>query len=182
MPIQSAIFQKYGTAEGKSRGDAGMYCTYGPTQVLEWDITLSQLDQNENVQNDVLIVPDNCMLEKVEVVTLVAAATGTAIDVGLIHISRNASDAEFTALPQGILSAFATASMDTVGQYVSFVESGSEDTAVVTGTTTAAEGGDLIGDVIVAPCLLTASRTDATAYTAGRILLRLHVRPAALSA
>jgi hypothetical protein len=182
MPIESAIHQKYGTAEGVSTANAGMYCTYGPTQVYEYKINLAELTETEAVMNDVLIIPDNAFIEQVEVITLVAATLGTSIDVGLLHISRDTSDAEFTADPNAILDAFLLASMDTIGQKVTAIESGTEDTAVVVGTTTATEFGVLVGDVTTAPTVLTASRTDSTAFGAGKILLRLYVRPTALSA
>ena len=180
MPIQKAINQKYGTSEGRSTADGGLYCAGGPVQVLEWDITLTDLTETESVMNDVLIVPDNSLLEKVEVVTLVGATTGAAIDVGLLHISRATDDSEFTADPDGILAAFVTANMDTVGQTYLYFGSGTANTE---NSLPASDtlGGDLIGDVITAPCFLTASRTTSTAFGAGRILIRLYLRPSALS-
>jgi hypothetical protein len=174
------LYVKFGTDEGVSLADAGMFCNYGLEQTYEWDLTLSELTETEVVQNDVTVIPDDFMITKVEILTLVAAATGTAIDVGTIHISRNTSDSEWTADPDGILAAFITASMDTVGQYTMFFGSGTADAeeSLPSGTTT---GGVQIADVTVAPLLLTASRTTATAFTAGRIKIRITGVPAALA-
>jgi hypothetical protein len=114
------------------------------------------------------------------VVTLVGATTGTAIDVGLLHISRDTGDSEFTADPNGILAAFTTASMDTAGQTIEFFGSGTANTEESLPASVTL-GGDLIGDVIAAPCLITASRTDSTAFGAGKIALYIHTIPNALS-
>jgi len=180
MPIQYAIHQKYGTDEGRSTQDGGMYCGYGPEQVYELILDLTELDETEAVQNDVLIIPDNCMITRVKTVCLVAAADGTAIDVGLLHISRDTSDSEFTADPNGLLAAFTTASMDTPGQTIEFFASGTANTEESLPASVTL-GGDLIGDVNVAPCVITASRTTATAFTAGKLALYIHCIPNALS-
>lgn len=175
------LYQKYGRSEGSSLVQAGTYCQYGNSNYAEINLDLTLLTEVEQIINDVFVIPDNCLIEKVMVKTLVAAATGTAIDVGLVHTSRDTADAEFTADPDGLLAAADTAGMDTVGQTVWFFESGTENTAVVLGTGTAAQGGDLIGDLTTAPCLITASRTDSTAFTAGKIVLGIWYRPAAVS-
>lgn len=181
MPITNEIHQKYGTAEAVSTANAGMYCTYGPVQIYEWDIDLTDLTETESIMNHVTIIPDNALIEKVEVVTLVGATTGVAIDVGTIHISQDTSDPEWTADPDGILAAFVTATMDTVGQTHLFFASGTanaEESLPASVTT----GGVQIGDVTVAPLLLTASRTTSTAFDTGRVLIRISVLPRALSA
>jgi hypothetical protein len=49
MPIQKAINQKYGTLEGVSVSDGGMYCGYGPEQVYEVIIDLVDLTETESV-------------------------------------------------------------------------------------------------------------------------------------
>ena len=177
---EDTLFLKYGRDEGSSLCQAGAYCGYDNSQYAEINIDLTDLTEVEQIVNDVFIVPDNCLLERVEVITLVPAVTGVAIDVGLIHTSRDTGDAEFTADPDGILAAFVTASMDTVGQTVRFFASGTADAeeSLPSGVTT---GGVLIGDVITANCYVTASRTTATAFTAGKIVLRLWYRPSALS-
>lgn len=171
------LLVKVGTDEGKSLQKAGAFASTGPVQSLEIDLDLTLLTEAEVVQNDVAYLPDNAMIESIEVITIVAAATGTAIDVGLCHISRNTSDSEFTADPDGILAAFVTASMNAVGE--SYFAYGTSGSSLPTGTTTR---GALVGTILTAPCVITASRTDATAFTAGKIRLRVNFVPQAASA
>lgn len=175
------LYLKFGTSgttgtpnEGVSLQNIGQHqSVFSGEHYLEIPLVLSSLTETESIQSDVAILPDNSLITAVEVVTVTAAATGTAIDVGLIHISRNASDSEFTADPNGLLAAFVTGSMDTPGQTVRFFASGtanSEESLPASVTT----GGDMVGDITTAPCLITASRTDATAFTAGRVLIRVY--------
>lgn len=172
------VFQKVGTDEGKSLQKGGLFAsTATPVQTAEWVLDLTLLTQAELVQNHVTIIPDNALIESIEVMTMVAAVTGTAIDVGTIHTSLNTSDSEYTADPDGILAAFVTGSMNAVGEsYVAYGQSGS---SIPSGTTTR---GALVGTITAAPMLLTASMTDATAFTAGKIRLRVNYIPQALSA
>lgn len=175
------LYLKFGRDEGHSNDPAGSYC-YGEngSQVLEITLDLAELTQTETIANDVAVLPDNALIESVEVLTLVAAATGTAIDVGLCHISRDTSDSEFTADPNGLLAAFAAATMSVVGERVTFygpTSANTEESLPASITT----GGDMIGDVTTAPCLITASMTDATAFTAGRVKIRIKYLPNALT-
>lgn len=169
------VLRKTGTDEGKSLQTGGNYAVTGAEQVAEWVLNLALLTETESVQNHAVIIPDNALLTKLEVITLVAAATGTAIDVGTIHTSLDTSDSEYTADPNGILAAFVAASMSEVGEYHMFTKVESFPASVTT-------DGALIGTVTTAPTVLTASMTDATAFTAGLIKLRLHYIPQALSA
>ena len=170
------LYIKYGTSEGVSAMSAGSPMSYGAVQCAEIVIDLDELTESETIQNDVTTIPDNALIQSIEVTTLVAAATGTAIDFGLVHISRDTADAEFTADPDGLLAAFITATMSEVGEYTLLTAvSGS---AIPTGTTTM---GTLVGEVTTAPCLFTCSRTTATAFTAGRILVRVNYIPTALT-
>lgn len=175
------LYLKFGRDEGHSNDPAGSYC-YGEngSQTLEITLDLTELTAAETIANDVAIIPDNALIQAVEVLTLVAATDGTAIDVGLVHISRNTSDAEFTADPNGILADFAAATMSVVGERVIFpgVTAADTETSIPSGITT---GGDMIGDVTTAPCLITASRTDATAFGAGRVKVRITYLPNALT-
>lgn len=180
MAITSAIHQKYGTAEAVSTADAGAFCTYGPDIVYEWDFDLDDLTETEAVMSDVCVIPDNSLITRVEVQSLVTAATGTAIDIGLVHTSRNTSDSEFTADPNGIWEAFITAEL-AVGE-LTVGYRGPDGLATIPDSNVGSTPGALIGTVTTAPTLLTCSRTDSTAFTAGRVLVRIHVRPDALSA
>lgn len=174
------LYIKFGADEARSTSPAGMYCTYGPEQVYEWDITLTDLTETESIQNDVTTLPDNCLITKVEVQSLVTATTGTAIDIGLVHISRDTADAEFTADPNGLWEAFITAEL-AVGE-TTIGYRGPDGLTTIPDTSVGSTAGALIGTVIAAPTLLTASRTDSTAFGAGRVLVRVHVLPRALSA
>jgi hypothetical protein len=147
--------------------------------VIEWNIDLTDLTETEAVMNDVVIVPDNALITKVEAESLETAATGVAVDVGLLHISRDTSDAAFTADPNGILAAYPTASM-AIGERTTLVR-GADGLASVHPDDDQAFAGALIGTVTAAPCVLTASATTSTAFTAGQLLVRVYFRPNALS-
>lgn len=170
------LYVKFGTDEGHSLQQAGQALQFGAEQSVEMTIDLTTLTELETIQNDVAVIPDNALISKIEIWTLVAAATGTAIDLGTIHISRSTSDSEFTADPDGLLAAFVTASMSEVGEYTMMTAvSGS---AVPAGTTTM---GTQVGEVTTAPLLFTCSRTTGTAFTAGRILVKVTYLPSALT-
>lgn len=171
-----SLYVKYGTDEGISPNSAGATLEGSGRETIEIVLDLTTLTETETIQNDVCVIPDDSLIESIEVVTLVAAATGTAIDVGTVHTSRNTSDSEYTADPDSLLAAFITATMSEVGEYTFM--SAVAASAVPAGTTTK---GTLIGEVTTAPLLITASRTDSTAFTAGRILIRLKVLPNALT-
>jgi len=174
------LYVKFGTDEGVSQADAGMFCTYGPEIMYEFDLTLSELTETETIQNDVTAIPDNSLITKVQVVSLVTAATGTAIDIGLVHISRDTADSEFTADPNGLWEAFITAELAVGETTVGY--RGPDGLTTIPDTNVGSTAGALIGTVLTAPTLLTASRTDSTAFTAGRVLVQVWVRPMALSA
>lgn len=178
---EDGLYIKFGREEGTSTHSGGSYC-YGDEgyQTAELTLDLTTLTETESVQNDVLIIPDNALIAEVTVETLVAAATGTGIDVGTIHISRDTSDSEWTADPDGLLAAFVAATMSVVGERVTFygpTSANTEESLPASITT----GGVQIGDVTTAPLLITASRTDSTAFTAGRVLIRVKYRPNALT-
>lgn len=169
---------KYGTDRGVSvTNEVGEYLHYGDAREIELEIDLTELTETEKVLSDTLIIPGNSRIEKVEVYTLTGATTGTAIDVGLINIDRSstgdthAGSGGTDADPNAILAAFATATMDEVGEHVVFLGAGDSIPASITTVGTA------VGNNTLAPCLVTASRTDSTAFGAGKIALRLWIRP-----
>ena len=176
------LYLKFGTSaspttvpdEGRSLQNAGQYANQANNEaMIELFVELADLTETESIQNDVCIIPDNSLITKVEVLTVVGAVTGVAIDVGTIHISRNTSDSEWTADPDGLLAAFVTANMDTPGQYQLFFGSGTADAeeSLPAAITT---GGVQIADITAAPLLITASRTTATAFTAGKVRIRVY--------
>lgn len=139
-------------------GNGGEFKTFDLYRVIDVEINLASLTASEVIQSRV-VFPKGKVLGKVEVIADTAAATGTAIDVGFVRTNAAATEVDY----DGILAAFPTASMNAEGE-----------TTVLTDATTYA--GALVGVVASAdyPMYITASRTDATAFTAGRIRLRLH--------
>jgi hypothetical protein len=172
------LFVKFGKTEGVSRIQGGMVCSYGPIQDYWWDLEITQLDQNENIQNDVLVIPANSLILNCRTITVTAGATGTAIDVGLIANTRvtttDLNGSITDADPDGILAAAPIANFNTVGEDSIYKIAATIPTGL-TGT------GALIGTILTVPTLLTASRTDGTAFTAGRLLLGIQVVPMALT-
>lgn len=168
------LIQKYGTSEAKSLQQGGFICTYGTYSSLVLNLDLTTLTETETIQNDVLTIPSSALIESVEVLTVVAAATGTAIDVGLIANDRTTTtdlNASVTdSDPNGLLAAFVTATMNAAGEYHKFWV----NTAIPDGITTQ---GALVGSTMTVPTLITASRTDSTAFTAGNIILRVNFVP-----
>jgi hypothetical protein len=156
----------YGT-DAAEVGTDGEYKTFDNFRVLEYRLNLTELTEAETVQSRV-IFPKGKVLAKVEVITEQVAATGVAIDVGLVgrETSPTVND------PDGVLAAFPLASMSSLGETTTFWE----DTSVPLAS--AAFGGALIGTVVSAendvPLNLTASRTTATAFTTGIVLVRLY--------
>lgn len=165
------LYIKYGTDAGISPSRAGSPSVYGPEQMIEVEITLSELTQTETILNDAVVLPANSFINRVEVITEVAAATGTAIDVGLIRISDRSTEIDY----DGILAAFVRGTMDSVGEITRFTKGSSLPASITTqGALVGASSG-------VYPAHISASMTDATAFTAGRIKVRIFYEPNALS-
>lgn len=164
------LYIKYGIDEGKSDTKAGVFAgTVGNEHVAEFEIDLTKLTATETILNDAIRIPHGCTIARVEVVTVVAAATGTAIDVGFIESDRS-TELDY----DGILAAFATATMNAVGEITLLQEVATLPASITT-------GGALIGQDVDASdnkaVYVSASRTDATAFTAGKIRLRIFFIP-----
>lgn len=170
------LYVKFGKTEGVSRTQGGMVCYYGPTATYWYNLELTQLDQNENIQNDVLVIPANSLILNVRTITIVAGATGTAIDVGLIANTRvtttDLNGSITDADPDGLLAAAPIANYNAAGEDSVYKLAATIPTGL-TGT------GALIGTILTVPTLVTASRTDGTAFTAGKLLLGVTVVPTA---
>jgi len=163
------LYIKYGTDAGKSLMPAG---AYGGTEhglhCAEFVIDLTLLTETETVMNDVVIFPANAYVSYVEVETLVVALTGTAIDVGLMGMDRvTPVDAD------GFLTIFPIAAMGAAGERTRL----QQDTTVPTGI---AGRGALVGTETTVPGLISASRTSATAFTAGKVRVRIFYTPKGL--
>lgn len=149
------LYRKFGTSAAE-HNNGGEYRLDGPEHCIEIDIDLTALTQTETVQSDTIFFPKNARITKVEVVTKVAAATGVAVDLGLIQTDRS-TEIDFN----GILAAFPTASMNVIG----------ETTVLYNGTTYA---GALVGPTNSTSGYISASATTATAFTTGEILVRIY--------
>lgn len=145
---------KYGT-DRAAVGKGGEYVTVGATRELELKIDLTTLTQAETILSDAAVLPAGARIQEVEVVTHTAAATGTAIDLGTIRMDRT-TELDYN----GLLAAFPTASMNAAG----------EKTVIVDNTT---YDGVQVGTTLVYPAYISASMTDATAFTAGVIFVRI---------
>lgn len=160
------LYIKFGTDQGVSAHDAGEYTTYGPERTVEVVCDLTLLTATETILNDVVVIPAGSFITKVETIAIVGAATGTAIDVGLIKSSDRSTEINY----DGLLAASPTANMNSAGERAVFKIGATEPTGL-TGT------GALIGTATAYAGMISASRTDATAFTAGTIRILVSFIP-----
>lgn len=163
------LYVKYGTDEKESAHRAGEYLTFNGLgeQVIEVIIDATELTQTETILNDTVFVPANAHITWVETMAVVALATGTAIDLGLIKRDRS-TEVDYN----GLLAAFPTSQGASVGETIKFTQ---EHTVPASQTGT----GALVGEEIttVGGAYISASRTDATAFTAGKLRVRIAYIP-----
>lgn len=145
---------KFGT-ERTTPNLAGEYRTYGRLHEVEVKIDLTALNQNEVIQSDVTVLPSGVIIQEIEINTKTAAATGVAIDLGLIKTDRT-TEVDY----DGLLAAFPTASMNAAGEK-----------NIISDNTT--YDGALIGATTAFPAHITCSATTATAFTAGYIVVTI---------
>lgn len=149
------LYREYGVTRATPvvGGEAVMT---GDTHDIVFDLDLTALTEAETVVMDTVFVPSGFRIKEIEVFTETAAATGVAIDLGLIRRDRT-TELDY----DGFLAAFATASMNAAG----------EKTILTNGSATV---GALVGTTLAFDGLITCSRTTATAFTAG--LIKVYVR------
>lgn len=140
---------------------AGEYVTVGQIREVKLTLSLADLTETEAVMDDTVFLPAGVRIQEVEVITETAAATGTAIDVGLIRTDRS-TELDY----DGLLAAFPTANMNVDGETHNMRDS-------VTIPTGATGTGALIGTTLANKGYITASRTDATAFTAGKVHIKV---------
>lgn len=145
------LYRKYGVLKATPNGNEGENRMSGDVHEVVLEMTLSELTETETILNDTIIIPDNVRIKEVEVFTETAAATGTAIDFGLIARDRS-TEVDYN----GFLAAFPTASMNAAGE-TQVQRQGSSQVGALVGTTITTGG------------YLSASRTDSTAFTAGQL-------------
>lgn len=152
--------QKFGVEQTVS-GIGGEYRNNGLEREIELKITLSALTQSETILDENIFMPAGMRISEVKVRTNTAAATGVAIDLGLVR-TDGTTEIDF----DGLLNAFPLASMDAAGETNTYVVQG------------AAAGGSLIGTTTSNVGYFTCSATTATAFTAGVIYVSIkYYRP-----
>lgn len=156
----AGLYQKYGV-DKTTVGKGGEYRNNGHFREIEVKIDLATLTEAETVLDDNIFIPAGVRISEIKVVTQTAAATGVAIDLGLIRTDRT-TEIDYN----GLLTAFVTASMDAANE-----------TTIIT-VPGAALGGALVGTTTANVGYLTCSRTTATAFTAGTIIVTIkYYRP-----
>lgn len=145
------LLLKFGTEKAVVT-PAGEYRNVGQLHEVEVLIDLTTLTQTHQIFGDVTAIPKNARLVEVEVITRTAAATGTAIDLGLLRTSDRTTAIDNTAW----LAAYPLASMDAAGE---------KNVVTIGGTGV----GTAIGTTITNPGHIACRRTTATAFTAGLI-------------
>jgi hypothetical protein len=148
------LLRKYGPTRTVANL-GGEYRTYGRLHEVEVKIDLTALTQTETIQSDVTVIPSGVIIQEVEINTKTAAATGVAIDLGLIKLDRT-TEVDY----DGLLAAFPTASMNAAGEK-----------NIISDNTT--YDGALIGAVTAYPSFVSCSATTATAFTAGYIVVTI---------
>src|SRR5688500_12328736 len=104
------LYQKYGV-EQTVVGKGGEYRNNGHFREIEVEIDLTTLTEAETVLDDNIFIPAGMRISEIKVVTHTAAATGTAIDLGLVRTDRT-TEIDFN----GLLTAFVTATMNAAGE------------------------------------------------------------------
>lgn len=157
----AGLYRKYGPDKATAKV-AGEYHQNGKLHEIELKILPATLTQTETILDDTVQLPAGARIQEVEVVTVTAAATGTAIDLGLIRSDRT-TELDY----DGLLAAMPLANMDAAGETGIYRKSVTVPTGL-TGT------GALVGTTLANNGYISASMTDATAFTAGD--LRITVR------
>lgn len=152
----TGLYQKYGT-EQTVTSTGGEYRNNGGVREIEIKIDLTTLTEAETIINDNIWFPAGVVISEVEIYVDTAAATGTAIDIGLVRASDRTTEIDF----DGIVAAAATATL-TKGAKLVLVKGSTGVGALITNGTSIANVGHI-----------TVSRTSATAFTAGVIRVRI---------
>lgn len=152
----TGLLWKYGT-EQTVTSTGGEYVTTGELREIEIKVDLTTLTEAETIINDNIWFPAGVKIEEVEIYVDTAAATGTAIDIGLVRASDRTTEIDF----DGIVAAAATATL-TAGAKLRLIKGSTGVGALVTNGTAITNVGHI-----------TCSRTSATAFTAGVIRVRI---------
>lgn len=155
----SGLYQEFGTEQTVTH-KGGEYVTTGAMREIEFKIDLTTLTEAETILDRNVYMPAGVRIAEIKIVTHTAAATGVAIDFGLIK-TDGTTEIDY----DGLLAAFPTANMNAAGETNIITDNTTYDGALV-GTNTAFVGH------------FTCSRTTATAFTAGLIYVTVkYYRP-----
>ena len=135
----------------------GEYQGAGPTRVIEVELNAADLTTTAQAFGaPYLIVPRNSVIEEVEVISEVALADGTSIDIGLQRLD-GATEIDYDGLVDGLV----IASLNVAGE---------KNVIRVGGTSV----GALVGTETAYPGYITVLETGT--HTAGRLVIRVVVR------
>lgn len=166
------LIQKYGINEAKSVSQGGFLCTYGPYSTIVLNLDLTTLTEAETIQNDVLAIPKDALIESVEFISVETATGATDLDIGLIDADRTTDP-----VPTGLIAAYDVDNM-AVGEHEQYWQN--HDLGGNSGFGTETVGAE-VGEITTAARLITASNTSSTPFTAGKLIVRVHFIPNALS-
>lgn len=152
----TGLYQKYGTEQTET-STGGEYKTFAEAREIEVKIDLRDLTEAETIINDNIFFPKHMVIQEVEIYVDEAAATGVAIDMGLIETDRT-TEIDYDAILKGV----ATATL-TKGAKVLLVKGSSNVGDYITNGTVTSKVGHI-----------TMSRTTSTAFTTG--ILRIRIR------
>jgi hypothetical protein len=145
---------KYGTDRAEV-SKVGEYRTTGRLREIQLRVALADLTETETILDDNTFIPTGVIVQEVEIDTKTAAATGVAVDLGIIKMDRT-TEGDY----DGLLAAFPTASMNAAGEKVIISDNTTYD-------------GALVGAVTTYKGYISASRTTATAFTAGDVVITI---------
>lgn len=148
------LYLKYGPDKATAK-KGGEFKTESNLRTVEFKVTLADLTESETVLDDTIFLPAGARIQEVETVTHTAAATGVAIDLGLIKTDRS-TEIDY----DGLLAAAPIANMNAAGEKNIYSDNTTYDGALV-GTTLAYTG------------YVTCSRTTSTAFTAGVVYVKI---------
>jgi len=153
------LYLKFGP-EKTTPNKGGEYTTTGALREIKFKIDLTTLTELETPLSDTVFFP-KMRVHSIDVLTHTVAATGVAIDLGLVQTNRT-TEIDFN----GFLAAYPIAQMSTAGELVSIQQE-------VTVPVSMVGLGALVGTTTTNPGYVTCSRTTATAFTAGVIIVTI---------
>jgi hypothetical protein len=155
------LYIRYGTEEA-ALAKGGQYSGTGPTEVIEFSITGTDLADAAAIVDRVTVLPDNVQIEQIDILvdTAFTSAGSAVLDIGVVDLDET-SNADDDAL----VAAVALGAIDAIGDKVELIQGTSGH-------------GALVGTKTTKNTFVTASY-DTAAFTAGEARVRIHVRAVA---